>query len=144
MFPISSCKTFLRGGHESNLFLPLLLFFFSLSPPVPSFTATSLHLFLLLLSSQECRLHFRVRGLLRQAEAGRQRQSRGEHRRVPAACRHRHHLPRSPRGAVPPGHAGGHRSRGKRYRYRFGFINIQHTEWVFTAILKCKNILARC
>lgn len=38
MFPISSCKTFLRGGHESNLFLPLLLFFFPClrrSPPSP-------------------------------------------------------------------------------------------------------------
>lgn len=119
MFPISSCKTFLWGRNESNLFLPL-----SLSLLVSSFTISlpfsappPLFFF-----SQERRLHFRVRRLLRQAEVGWQWQPRGEHRRVPAARWHRHHLPRSPRGAVSPGHTGGHRSRGEWYEPSEGSV----------------------
>lgn len=38
MFPISSCKTFLRGRHESNLFLPLFL---DWPPPSPSLSLSS-------------------------------------------------------------------------------------------------------
>lgn len=69
------------------------------------------------LSSQEHGLHFRVGGLLCQKEAGRRRQPRSEHRRVPAPRRHRHHLPGSSGGAEPPGNAGGHGTRGEWYGF---------------------------
>lgn len=69
------------------------------------------------LFSQEHGLHFWVGGLLCQKEAGRRWQPRSEHRRVPAAWRHCHHLPGSSGGAEPPGNAGGHGTRGEWYEF---------------------------
>lgn len=59
------------------------------------------------LFSEERKLHVGLWGIFRQKETGGRRWACSQHSRVPAAQRHGHYLPRSPRGTVSSWHSRG-------------------------------------